>query len=99
MSRPSKLSHDDVETRLNEISGWAFTGGKLRRELHFKNFVEAFGFMTSLALVAEKLNHHPEWENVYNRVLIELHTHDAGGITDLDFELAAAANRLVENAQ
>lgn len=99
MSRPNKLSHDDVETRLGEIPGWSFTGGKLRRELQFKDFVEAFGFMTSLALVAEKMDHHPEWQNVYNRVVIELQTHDASGITDLDFELAAAANRLAENAK
>lgn len=99
MSRPAKLSHDEVETRLDEAPGWSFTGGKLRRELTFGDFVEAFGFMSSLALIAEKMDHHPEWQNVYNRVTIELQTHDAGGITDLDFELAKAANRLAENAK
>ena len=62
--------------------------GKLHRELRFPDFVRAFGFMTSVALVAESMNHHPEWSNVYGRVTIDLTTHDAGGITALDLELA-----------
>jgi len=99
MSRPAKLTDAAVEARLSEIPGWSVAGGKLRRELQFTDFVEAFGYMSSVALVAEKMNHHPEWQNVYNRVVIELQTHDAGGITDLDFELAKAANRLAENAK
>lgn len=99
MSRPAKLTDATVQARLSEIPGWSIAGGKLRRELQFGDFVEAFGFMSSLALVAEKMDHHPEWQNVYSRVSIELQTHDADGITDLDFELARAANRLAENAK
>jgi len=76
------------------VPGWEVVDGKLHRELRFKDFVDAFGFMTSLALRAEAKNHHPEWFNVYSRVVIDLSTHDAGGITALDFELAAAANEL-----
>ena len=95
MARPKKLEEEQIRTRLAEVPGWDLAGGKLRRELRFASFVEAFGFMTSLALVAESKNHHPEWFNVYNRVVIELNTHDAGGVTDLDFQLAAAANELL----
>jgi 4a-hydroxytetrahydrobiopterin dehydratase len=64
----------------------------LHRELKFAGFVEAFGFMASMALVSESLNHHPNWSNVYNRVDIELFTHDAGGITELDVQWATRAN-------
>jgi len=99
MNRPAKLSHDEVEKRLETLPAWSVAGGKLRRELRFTDFVDAFGFMSSLALVAEKMDHHPEWSNVYNKVVIELQTHDAGGITDLDFELARAANRLAEKSK
>lgn len=69
--------------------GWSIEDGKLSREYRFVDFVSAFGFMASVALVAESMNHHPEWSNVYGRVRVELVTHDAGGITDLDFELAS----------
>ncbi|MFM7734666.1 MAG: 4a-hydroxytetrahydrobiopterin dehydratase [Alphaproteobacteria bacterium] len=68
--------------------GWTIAGGKLAREYRFPDFVTAFGFMSSVALVAESMNHHPEWSNVYGRVKVELVTHDAGGLTELDFELA-----------
>src|SRR5262245_27386341 len=95
MARPKKLDEEQIRARLAEVPGWDLAGGKLRSELRFASFVEAFGFMTSLALVAESKNHHPEWFNVYNRVVIELNTHDAGGVTDLDFQLAAAANELL----
>lgn len=98
MSRPKKLSDDEVTTGLETLPGWTLADGKLRRAFKFRNFVEAFGFMSSLALVAEKMDHHPEWSNVYDRVLIDLTTHDADGITTLDFELAKAANRLAEKA-
>lgn len=98
MGRPTKLSDVEIRDRLRTVPGWSLTEGKLRREFKFARFVEAFGFMSSLALVAEKLDHHPEWSNVYNRVVIDLQTHDADGITELDFELATAANRLAENA-
>jgi 4a-hydroxytetrahydrobiopterin dehydratase len=90
-----KMSDDEVAARLGEVPGWEVVDGKLHRELRFDDFAAAFGFMTALALVAEAQNHHPEWFNVYNRVVIDLATHDAGGITKRDFALAAAANRLV----
>lgn len=67
--------------------------GTLRRELTFSDFVEAFGFMTRVAIRAEKMNHHPEWSNVYNKVSIGLRTHDADAITELDVELARSIDR------
>ena len=96
MARPKALSPEDVESRLTELAGWSLENGKLHREFTFANFVEAFGFMTRVALVAEKMDHHPEWSNVYNRVAVDLTTHDAGGLTTLDFELAAFMNSSVD---
>ena len=94
MTRPKKLNEEEIRARLAEVPGWELAAGKLHREMKFEDFVEAFGFMASLALVAEAKNHHPDWSNVYNRVVIDLHTHDAGGVTDLDFQLATAASAL-----
>ncbi len=94
MSRPPRLSEAEISNRLASLPGWSLAGGKLRREFVFRDFSEAFGFMTRAALVAEKRNHHPDWSNVWNRVAVDLSTHDAGGITVLDFELAAEMNRL-----
>jgi len=88
MARPKALPSEDVQSRLSDLAGWNLAGGKLHREFQFANFSEAFGFMTQVALHAEKIDHHPEWSNVYNRVEVDLTTHDAGGITELDFELA-----------
>lgn len=90
-----KLGEDEVATNLAGLSGWSLENGKLYRAFKFSNFVEAFGFMTSAAIEAEKMDHHPEWFNVYSKVEIHLTTHDAGGITDLDFALAAKMNALV----
>ncbi len=92
--RPSKMTDEEIRNNLANVPGGEMIDGKLHRSLKFANFSRAFGFMSSLALVAEAKNHHPEWSNVYNRVVIDLQTHDAGGITGLDFELAAAANDL-----
>lgn len=89
-----RLSSEEIAKRLAELEGWSLAAGKLRRELQFPDFVEAFGFMTHVALVAERMNHHPEWSNVYGRVVIELTTHDAGGLTELDFALAKRMNEL-----
>ena len=78
-----------------ELPAWRYAaerGGTITREFVFADFVRAFAFMTQLALVAEKRDHHPEWRNVYNRVTITLTTHDAGGLTDKDIELALAAD-------
>ncbi len=94
MSRPARLSDAEISTRLAALPGWSLAGGKLRREFVFRDFSEAFGFMARAALVAEKLDHHPDWSNAWNRVTVELSTHDAGGITALDFELAGAMNRI-----
>lgn len=89
-----KLSPAKVNTALLELDHWCLSGSKLQREFVFENFVEAFGFMSQVALLAEAMNHHPEWSNVYNRVEVYLTTHDAGGITELDFALAGRINRL-----
>jgi len=74
-------------------SRWTLVDGKLHRRYKFADFVAAFGFMTKMALVAERMNHHPEWFNVYNQVRVDLTTHDAGGITELDIKLASAMNK------
>jgi 4a-hydroxytetrahydrobiopterin dehydratase len=72
---------------------WRHLGDRITRVFQFPDFVTAFAFMTEAALIAERMNHHPEWSNVYGRVSVELSTHDAGGLTELDFELARAMNR------
>ena len=94
MPERRKLDDAEVAGRLAEIPGWSHAEGSLQRTLGFGDFVAAFGFMSSVALVAEKLDHHPNWSNVYNTVNIALNTHDAGGITDFDFVLAARINEL-----
>lgn len=90
----NKLTNTEIKKGLTEISGWTIDGGKLHRELVFANFIEAFSFMTSVAIIAEKQNHHPDWFNVYNKVRIHLSTHDAGGITEKDFRLATSINKI-----
>jgi len=89
-----KLEDDEIRGRLGEIEGWTFENGKLHREMKFESFVRAFGFMSSVALEAEKRNHHPEWFNVYNRVVVDLATHDVGGVSEKDFDLAKAIDAL-----
>ena len=94
MPRPSRLNDDTIHSRLETLPGWQVRDGKLHREFKFDDFSAAFGFMTRSALVAEKMDHHPEWANVYDRVAVDLVTHDAGGISELDFELAARMNEI-----
>jgi 4a-hydroxytetrahydrobiopterin dehydratase len=89
-----KLDASDITERLTALPAWAVQGGKLHREYKFADFVEAFGFMASVALIAERMNHHPEWSNVWATVVIDLTTHDAGGITSKDFALAGEMERL-----
>lgn len=89
-----KLSDAEIQNKLKQVADWTVKEGKLHKAFQFDTFVTAFGFMTQLALIAESMNHHPEWFNVYNRVTIDLMTHDAGGISELDFELAAHADAL-----
>ena len=84
----TKLTDAEINAQLEGIPGWTVENEKLHKEFQFDSFVEAFGFMASVALIAESMNHHPEWFNVYNRVTVDLATHDAGGISALDFELA-----------
>jgi 4a-hydroxytetrahydrobiopterin dehydratase len=91
-----KLTDSEIQARLAEIPGWRVVNGKLHREMQFADFVTAFGFMTQVALLAEKRDHHPEWFNVYNKVVIDLTTHDAGGISAKDFELAKAMEALAD---
>ena len=90
----AKLEPDEIARRLTSLAGWTVVEGKLHREFRFADFVAAFGFMTRAALVAERMNHHPEWFNVWNTVRVDLTTHDASGISERDFELAAAMDRL-----
>ena len=94
MARPPKLDDSAIRDALTQLPGWSYANGKLHRELRFRDFVEAFGFLSSVALVAERMDHHPEWSNVYARVSIDLVTHDAGGITELDLELARRISEL-----
>ena len=77
------------------LPNWVVNGDRLHRELQFKSFMEAFGFMAQVALLAESKNHHPNWSNVYNRVSIDLTTHDLGGLSSLDVELASAIDALL----
>ncbi len=95
MPRPSKFTDDQINEKLGSLNGWSLVDGKLHREIQFKNFIEAFSFMSRVALHAEKMDHHPEWFNVYNKVAIDLATHDAGGVTDLDFKLAETINKML----
>lgn len=92
--RPVVLSETDIAVALSKLPGWKFEGGKLHREYQFADFVAAFGFMAGAALVAQAMDHHPEWSNVWNKVRIDLATHDAGGVTSLDLKLAEAMEEL-----
>jgi 4a-hydroxytetrahydrobiopterin dehydratase len=94
MSARKKLSEDEIESRLRDLPGWSRAGDKLHRELRFPDFPTAFAFMTRVAFVAERMDHHPDWSNVYNRVTIDLQTHDVGGLSQLDFDLAAEISRI-----
>ncbi|MBD2038165.1 4a-hydroxytetrahydrobiopterin dehydratase [Phormidium sp. FACHB-592] len=96
MATPAPLSKEELNVALSQISDWSIKDGKLHRQFQFASFVEAFGFMSSVALVAEAAGHHPEWFNVYNRVTIDLTTHDAGGITSKDIELASKVDKLAK---
>ena len=90
-----KLPPAIIEQELARLADWGLNHNKLFRHFTFENFIEAFGFMSKVALLAEAMNHHPEWSNVYNRVDIHLTTHDAGGISERDFILAAKINSLL----
>lgn len=89
-----KLSDKEIEAALDALPGWSLANGKLHREYKFADFVHAFGFMATAAVAIEKRNHHPEWSNVWNRVTVDLTTHDAGGITRNDVDLAGFLEEL-----
>lgn len=92
-----QLSSAEINTHLHTAQGWVLTEqdrDAIRKTYHFENFSEAFAFMTRVAFVAEKMDHHPEWFNVYNRVEITLSTHDAGGLSEKDFALAREIDAL-----
>lgn len=97
---PNLNKSQDIESFLKKNAGWARAKSKrgaLVKSYQFKDFSAAFAFMTRSALKAEQMNHHPEWFNVYNRVDVTLSTHDAGGITDLDFKLAQAMDKFAKS--
>lgn len=90
----TKLSDEQIQSKLKDLAGWSLVDGKLHWEHQFSDFNEAWGFMNRVALIAESMNHHPEWFNVYHTVKIDLSTHDVGGLSDLDFDLAAKINQV-----
>ncbi|MDR3783067.1 MAG: 4a-hydroxytetrahydrobiopterin dehydratase [Candidatus Nitrosotalea sp.] len=89
-----RLSDEQIKTELSGLSGWSVVNGKLHKDFVFDDFIETFGFMTRAAIHIEKMNHHPEWFNVYNKLSVDLVTHDAGGITQNDIVLARTLNSL-----
>ena len=89
-----RLSQTDIEEKLKDLPGWSIVNEKLHKEFQFESFNQAFGFMTRAAMEIEKMNHHPEWFNVYNKIIIELTTHDARGSTENDTNLAKILNSL-----
>jgi 4a-hydroxytetrahydrobiopterin dehydratase len=88
------LTSQQVQDHLAKLAGWKLADGELVREFNFKNFSEAFAFMTRVAIAAEKLNHHPDWSNSYSKVVIRLSTHQNNGITNHDVELAEMIQRI-----
>lgn len=92
----TSLSTEEIHEALKHLPEWEFVDGKLHKEFRFKNFNEAFGFMTRVAIEAEIMNHHPEWYNVYKVVIIDLYRHLKGDVTDLDVELALRIENLLK---
>ena len=99
MSRPVRLNKDEIKSALGDVDGWSMVDGReaIQKVFIFKNFIEAFGFMSQSALVAEKIDHHPEWFNVYKTVDVTLATHDVDGLTVLDFKLAKAMDKFAQS--
>jgi 4a-hydroxytetrahydrobiopterin dehydratase len=95
--RPKAYTPEEIKAAFSELMDWKLNSNSISKEMTFKNFVQAFGFMTQVALEAEKLDHHPNWENVYNKVSITLSTNDAGCLTELDFKLAKKIDKILEN--
>lgn len=93
---PTPLSPQEITELSSTLPDWSVVNGKLHRGLIFDSFVEAFGFLTQVALIAESMGHHPELGNIYNRVMIDLTTHDTGGLSRLDRDLALRINGLLK---
>ena len=93
---PYLLQDEELKELVVKIPGWEINDGQLQKEFIFSSFIEAFSFMTKIALICEKFNHHPNWENVYSKVIIRLSTHDLGGITNLDQTLASEINKVFD---
>ena len=93
---PSKLSPEQIEQKLADLPGWSVRDGALHRQFKFKDFSAAFAFMTRVALAAEKMDHHPDWSNSWNKVDVSLVTHSAGGLTDNDVNLARRMSELAD---
>jgi len=93
---PYLLQNEELQELAVKIPGWEISNEQIKREFKFSNFIEAFSFMTKIALICEKYNHHPNWENVYSRVIIRLSTHDLGGITNLEQTLASEINKVFD---
>ncbi len=92
------MSNINIEEQIKELlPSWEFKNNFLFKEFTFRNFVDAFSFMTAVALEAEKMDHHPNWENVYNKVFVNLNTHTAGGVTEKDFKLAGKIEKIYAN--
>lgn len=96
MSKRALFLEGEIRAALENLPGWEVVEGKLHREYNFPDFVHAFGFMAAAAVAIEAMNHHPNWSNVWNRVSIDLWTHDAGGITGMDVELAGKLESLAQ---
>jgi 4a-hydroxytetrahydrobiopterin dehydratase len=99
MASQARVPESEIESALRRLPGWKVVNGKLHREYRFADFVYAFGFMSAAALRIQSLDHHPEWSNVYNRVTVDLVTHDANGITAKDLELAAKLEEIAAKLQ
>jgi 4a-hydroxytetrahydrobiopterin dehydratase len=99
MPKSARLTEQELRSALAGLPEWSIVDDKLHREYKFRDFTYAFGFMATAATSIEKRNHHPEWFNVYNRVTVDLTTHDSGGITAKDTELAAALEEIASRLQ
>ena len=102
MARPGKLDPEERTAKVAALDGWGETEDErdaITKIFQFRNFIEAFGFMTQSALLAEKIDHHPEWSNVYGKVSVTLTTHDADGLTELDIKMAQFMNALETNTK
>ena len=94
--KPYLLKDDELRELIAKIPGWEINSEFIKREFNFSNFIEAFSFMTKIALICEKYNHHPNWENVYSKLVVKLSTHDLGGISNLDQALASEINDILD---